>query len=176
MWFSVTYCQTISIHSWYRIAAAIPSCAKSMSFFCHPFIFDLEQDLFCKGFFGVIFCKNLKKPRKTILWIVIIKSQEQKIGKIYKWNDKTAQPKSFQNRSKDFLYNIFLKKMLVYIDIYRQKKNIYIFLAPVCKKFCRPVFIIFLVNAFHNRHCSSNKRSAVVIHNQRTTETTKTTC
>lgn len=52
--------------------------------------------------------------------------------------------------------------MLVYIDIYRQKKNIYIFLAPVCKKFCRPVFIIFLVNAFHNRHCSSNKRSAVV--------------
>lgn len=33
--------------------------------------------------------------------------------------------------------------MLVYIDIYRQKKNIDIFLAPVCKKFCRPVFIIF---------------------------------
>lgn len=112
---------------------------KYVFFFCHPFIFDLEQDLFCKGFSGVIFCK---KPRKTLLWIVIIKSQEQKIGKIYKWNDKTAQPKSFQNRSKDFLYNIFLKKMLVYIDIYRQKKNIYIFLAPVCKKFCRPVFII----------------------------------
>lgn len=70
--------------------------------FFHPSIFDLEQDLFCKGFSGVIFCKNLKKPRKTLLWIVIIKSQEQKIGEIFKWNDKTAQPKFFSKSVKGF--------------------------------------------------------------------------